>query len=452
MSTGYERIDQETLRRDDQLNGLLQRIREDVMNGYVVEVKTRANSYNQLESNSKQSSRLSSMCNSIVKQPIIQQNEQHKDLEEIAITSQRDQQYMPNHSKILGNSPPKVKSVILKPVVLNQELSPQQTYQQISIKEEPKPTKTISQQLDEIETNADTGDCQNYIKILKTINSQLQQSMNESVQDCNHLFSQAIQTVRTKCLLTRFYKQVGDFKNAIKQLKAIQKQFKILEPNLVGKILIELGKLHFLNQAYQNAQSSYYMALQHYEKLEWKSEIAHILLLMAKLHAWTKNFELSKKLTYGAIAILKEFLPDDHESIAEAYIVLGECNYISKNSDEAIEFLMKAVKIKYQIYKDYKHLKFVEVFNLLGLTYGLIPDIQQSLNYFIQALQCFQQNCVQRAQILNNISVIYQAQGDVDKASKCHFKAKEIYSTFLPNQHSQMQRLILNQTCTSPPM
>ncbi|CAD8208116.1 unnamed protein product [Paramecium octaurelia] len=452
MATGYERIDQETLRRDDQLNGLLQRIRQDVMNGYVVEVKTRANSYNQLENNSKQSSRISSMSNSIVKHPMIQQNDQPKDLEEIAVISQRDQQQMLNHSQALGFSPPKVKSEIVKPVVLNQELSPQQTHHSIPQKEEPAPQKTIPQQLDEIETNADTGDCYNHIKILKKINAQLQQSMKESIHDCNHLFSQAIQTVRTMCLLTRFYKQVGDFKNAIKQLKAIQKQFKILEPNLVGKILIELGKLHFLNQAYQNAQSSYYMALQHYEKLEWKSEIAHILLLMAKLHAWTKNFDLSKKLIYGSISILKDFLPEDHEQIAEAYVALGECNYISKNSEEAIEFLMKAVKIKYQIYKDYKHLKFVEVFNLLGLSYGLVPDIQQSLNYFIQALQCFQQNCVQRAQILNNISVIYQAQGDVDKASKCHFKAKEIYSTFLPNQHNQMQRLVLNQTCLTPPM
>ncbi|CAD8100443.1 unnamed protein product [Paramecium primaurelia] len=452
MSTGYERIDQETLRRDDQLNGLLQRIREDVMKGYIVEVKTRANTYNQLDNNSKQSSRLSSMSNSIVKQPMIQQNNQVKDLNEIAVVSQRDQQQMSNLSKTFIASPPKVRSEIVKPVVLNYEFSPDQTQNSIPQKEELQTPKTISQQLDDIEMNADKGDFQNYIKILKSITTQLQKSMIENDHDCNHMLNQAIQTVRTMCLLTRFYKQVGDFKNAIKQLKTIQKQFKILEPNLEGKILIELGKLHFLNQAYQNAQSSFYEALQYYEKLQWKSEIAYILLLMAKLHSWTKNFDLSKKLIYGAIAILKEFVPDDHEFIAEAYVSLGECNYIQKNTDEAIEFLMKAVNIKYKIYKDYKHLKFVEVFNLLGLTYGLVPDIQQSLNYFIQALQCFQQNCIQRAQILNNIAVIYQSQGDVDKASKCHFRAKEIYSTFLPSQHNQMQRLILNQTCISPPI
>ena len=41
---------------------------------------------------------------------------------------------------------------------------------------------------------------------------------------------------------------------------------------------------------------------------------------MAKLHAWTsnyifylENFDLSKKLIFGSIAILKEFLPDDDE-------------------------------------------------------------------------------------------------------------------------------------------
>ncbi|CAD8109383.1 unnamed protein product [Paramecium sonneborni] len=450
MSTGYERIDQDTLRRDDQLNGLLQRIREDVMKGYVVEVKTRANSQNQLDNNSKQSSRLSSMSNSIVKQPMIQQNDQHKDLDEIVIASQRDQSQMQKLNKPISSQPPKVKCQIVKPIVQNAQLSPDQTSLSLPCKEDPLTTNQIPLQLDEIEKKADSGDCQNYIQILKSILSKLQQSIKKNENNCNHLFSQAILMVRTLCLLTKLYKQVGCYKNAIQQLRAIQKQFKILEPNLVGKILIELGKLHFLNQSFQKAQSTFHAALLHYEKLQWKSEIAYILILMAKLHAWTKNVDLAKKLIFGSIAILKEFLPEDHEQIAEAYVVLGECNYISKNSEEAIEFLNKAVSIKYKIYKDYKHIKFVEVFNLLGLSYGLVPNVQQSLNYLLQALQCFQYNCIQRAQILNNIAVIYQAQGDGEKASKCHLRAKEIYSTFLPNQHSQMQRLILNQTCLSP--
>lgn len=38
-------------------------------------------------------------------------------------------------------------------------------------------------------------------------------------------------------------------------------------------------------------------------------------------------------MTFGAIAILKEYLPEDDEKIGEAYIVLGECNFISKNSE-----------------------------------------------------------------------------------------------------------------------
>lgn len=62
---------------------------------------------------------------------------------------------------------------------------------------------------------------------------------------------------------------------------------------------------------------------------------------MAKLSAWMskfiksilENFDHSRKMIFGAIAILKEYLPEDDEEIGEAYIVLGECNYISKNSD-----------------------------------------------------------------------------------------------------------------------
>lgn len=38
-------------------------------------------------------------------------------------------------------------------------------------------------------------------------------------------------------------------------------------------------------------------------------------------------------MIFGAIAILKEYLPEDDEEIGEAYIVLGECNFISKNSE-----------------------------------------------------------------------------------------------------------------------
>ncbi len=38
-------------------------------------------------------------------------------------------------------------------------------------------------------------------------------------------------------------------------------------------------------------------------------------------------------MIFGAIALLKEYLPEDDEEIAEAYIVLGECNFISKNSE-----------------------------------------------------------------------------------------------------------------------
>lgn len=36
---------------------------------------------------------------------------------------------------------------------------------------------------------------------------------------------------------------------------------------------------------------------------------------------------------------------------------------------------MKAISIKFNKYNTYKHIKFVEVYNLVGLTYGLVPDV-----------------------------------------------------------------------------
>ncbi|CAD8093841.1 unnamed protein product [Paramecium primaurelia] len=454
MQQEYNCIDQDTLRRDQQLNGLLAKIRDDVMKGYVVEIKTRAQTYHQLEYNSKQSSRDSSRCNSFIKNPRLNQDQIDKvrDLDEVIISSQRDDnQQIIRLSNSLNQSPPKVKSEIVKPIVLDLHLQSEQTFQSFPSKQDILNHLTnINNQLDDIEINQDTGNFMEFIKILTKIQQELEETIQNNNISNNQQISNAIQMIRTLCLLTKFYKQVADFPHAIKSLKQIKKMFDISDPYLKGKIQIELGKLYFLNQSFNIAQQIFYDALLHYERLQWKSEIAYILLWMAKLNAWTKNHESAKKMVYGAISILKEYLPDDDEQIAEAYIVLGECNYIAKNSEQALEFLMKAISIKLKKYNTYKHISFLEVFNLVGLTYGLVPDIQQSLNYFIQALQCFKYNCVQRAQILNNIAVIYQSMGNIENAQKCQSKAKEIYAKFLPTYHCQMERLLLNQTCLSP--
>ncbi|CAD8090615.1 unnamed protein product [Paramecium sonneborni] len=445
----YDPIDQDTLRRDNQLNGLLTKIREDVMKGYVIEVKTRTHTYHQLENNSKQTSGVSSKNNSLIKDPGSNLNEINKikDLDEIILSSQRDNQQIIRLTNPLSQNPPKVKSEIVKPIVFDNHLQSEQTL--LSFPSKPDIVyhpNNINQQLDYIEASLELGNYIEFIKILKKIQKEIQESMEKNIYSNNLLIANGIQMIRVLCLLTRFYKQIFNFSDAIKSLKQIKKMFKISDPNLIGQLQIELGKLLFLNQQYNLSQKTFYEALLHYEQLQWKKEIANILLWMARLNSWTKNFEPAKKMIYGAISILKEYLPDDDEQIAEAYVVLGENSYIAKNSDQALEFLMKAIQIKFKKHKTYKHIKFVEAYNLVALTYGLVPDIQQSLSYFIQALQCFQCNCIQRAQILNNLAVIYQSLGNVEKAQKCHQRAKEIYDSYLPDKHLQMERLLLNQT------
>ncbi|CAD8204665.1 unnamed protein product [Paramecium octaurelia] len=450
MQYENDRIDRDTLRRDQQLNSFLSKIREQVMKGYVVEIKTRANTQYQLENNSKQSSGLSSKSNSLINEYRLNQNEIIKDLDEIIISSERDNHQTIRLTNSFCQSPPKVKWEIMKPVVLDDHLQSDQTFLSFPSKlEMNSPLYQINKQLEEIEINQETGNCVEFIKILKKISFDLREHIKTSGDSKNQQIVNGIQMVRALCLLTRFYKQIADFPHAIRSLKKIKKFFLITDPNLIGKIQIELGKLYFLNQSYDISQKTFYEALLHYEKLQWKSEISSILLWMAKINSLTKNFESAKKMVYGAISILKDYLQEDDEQIAEAYVILGECNYLAKNQEQALEFLKKAIQMKFKKYNTYNHIRFVEVYNLVGLTYGLVPDIQQSLKYLLQALQCFQYNCVQRAQILNNIAVIYQSQGDIEKAQKCHVKAKEIYTTYLPSKHHQMERLLLNQTCLS---
>ncbi|CAD8201029.1 unnamed protein product [Paramecium pentaurelia] len=348
MKQDYDRIDKDTLRRDHQLNGLLSKIRDSVMKGQIVEVKTRANSQYQLENNSKQSSGVSSMSNSLIKNHKSNQNEIIRDLDEIIISSERDNQQIIRLTNSFCQSPPKVKCEIVKPVVLDHHLSSEITFESFPSKLDINNTLyTVDKQLDDIETNQDTGNCVEFIKILKKITEDLQEYMKKNIDSKKLQIANGIQMVRTLCLLTRFYKQIADFPHAIRSLKKIKRMFKISDPNLIGKIQIELGKLYFLNQSYVIAQKIFYEALLHYEKLQWKSEISYILLWIAKLNSWTKNFEIAKKLIYGAISILKEYLEDDEEQIAEAYVILGECDYIAKNYEQALQFLMKAIQIKF---------------------------------------------------------------------------------------------------------
>lgn len=56
-----------------------------------------------------------------------------------------------------------------------------------------------------------------------------------------------------------------------------------------------------------------------------------------------ENFDLSTKLVYGAISLLKETYINDETKLDQAYFILAEFHYVSKKYDTAKEFLIKVI-------------------------------------------------------------------------------------------------------------
>ncbi|CAD8103073.1 unnamed protein product [Paramecium sonneborni] len=242
---------------------------------------------------------------------------------------------------------------------------------------------------------------------------------------------------------------MGDFQNSIYWLQRIRDNYNIHDPNFTGKLLLELSKLYFLNFQIRESQAVLNEALLHFEKIQWKADIAKTLLLQARMCAWMNNYDLATKLAYGAVSLLRETYINDETKLDSAYFILAECHYISKKYDTAKEFLIKVQQLKLQSGKCENHYSLLETYNLLGLIHAQMYDLQTSYYYFCQAYKCISTNSIEKGQILNNISVIQKFLGQLELAGKCQNLANKIYGKFLSENHQLFKRLILNSIIES---
>ncbi|CAD8195393.1 unnamed protein product [Paramecium pentaurelia] len=405
--------------------------------------------YTQLENTSKIISPLYSMSNSLLKEPTKYECRNQEQMKGMTVSKY----LLINPYKLdmnINGFELKLQSEMFKPVINTNIIQSIQT-----ISEEDHQIINLDQiniQLIEIEQNLLQTNFHSVLATLTIIFEKLQEYINYNIENELPYQKHIVYLLRISVLLSKIYKYMGDYKSSIQWLKRIRENYRIFDPSLAGKLMLELSKLYFLNFQIRESQVILHEALLHFEKIQWKAEIAKTLLLQARMCAWMNNFDLATKLVYGAISLLKETYINDETKLDQAYFILAECHYISKQYDKAKEFLLKVIQLNLQTGKQEDHFTFLETYNLLGLIHAQIYDLKTSYFYFCQAYKCIKQetikfsctNTIQKGQILNNISLIQKFLGQLELAERCQNVANEIYAQFLTENHQIFKRLVLN--------
>ncbi|CAD8095275.1 unnamed protein product [Paramecium primaurelia] len=342
---------------------------------------------------------------------------------------------------------PKLQQEMVKPVIDSNII---QTIKTISDDEHQ--TINLDQiniQLTEIEQDMSNTNFNQILASLNIIFEKLSESINYNIENELPYQKHIVYQLRVSVLLSKVYKFMGDYRTSIHWLQRIRENYLVFDPNFAGKIMVELSKLYFLNFQIRESQEILHQALLHFEKIQWKAEIAKTLLLQARMCSWMNNFDLATKLSYGAISLLREAYINDETKLDQAYFILAECHYVSKKYDTAKEFLVKVLQLKLQTEQQENHPTFLETYNLLGLIHAQIYDLKTSYFYFCQAYKCININPIQKGQILNNLSVIQKFLGQLELAGRCQNVANEIYGKFLSENHYLFKRLVLNSIIES---
>ncbi|CAD8187440.1 unnamed protein product [Paramecium octaurelia] len=398
---------------------------------------------------SKIISPLQSMSNSLIKEPT-KYDCQNQD----QIQGLTGSKYLSIHPTNLENVmningfEPKLLQEMVKPVIDTKII---QTIQTIS--DEEHQTLNLDQinvQLTEIEQDIPNTSFNQMLASLNIIYEKLSESINYNIENELPYQKHIIYQLRVSVLLSKVHKFMGDYRTAIHWLQRVRENYQVFDPDFAGKVMLELSKLYFLNFQITESWEILNQALLHYEKIQWKGEIARTLLLQARMCSWMNNFDLATKLAYGATSLLREAYINDETKLDQAYFILAECHYVSKKYETAKEFLIKVLQLKLQTGMQEDHPSFLETYNLLGLIHAQIYDLKAAYYYFCLAYKCINSNSIYKGQILNNISVIQKYLGQMDLAGRCQNVANEIYGKFLSENHQLFKRLVLNSIIESP--
>ncbi|KAM3130017.1 hypothetical protein pb186bvf_017913 [Paramecium bursaria] len=250
--------------------------------------------------------------------------------------------------------------------------------------------------------------------------------------------------VQSLCYSAQVLRSLGQSPEAIKQLDKCVQLFEVNDFDLLGKIYMEkASNLFCLNQLLP-ALENYHKALQLYEQVNWKLDIARVLLKIAHIYALLNDTEDAKKICYEVLRIYQKKLEPTDQRLFETYFMLGCVYYYQKEHDFASEYLNMALE-GYKKQSE-KNINLVKIYNLLGIIQHQQGNSANAIEFYEQAVCLYgEETHIGLASLLNNLALAY-----LDKmkfrSSKLSFeKALTILKDFYPDNHRSVVRIQKNR-------
>ncbi|CAD8184204.1 unnamed protein product [Paramecium pentaurelia] len=276
--------------------------------------------------------------------------------------------------------------------------------------------------------------------VYKDGNDQLKQC-----QDQQQISVLIIICIQSLCYASQIFRELGQFSEAQKCLDKCLNQFEINDFDLLCQIYIAKAQCCLLNNQYLQSLDYYTKALIHYEQVNWKLEIAKLLVKISFVYALLNDFVDAKKICYEGLSILQSKLSHSDQRIYETYYTLGCIYYLEKEYDFALEYLDQSKDGYIKLYGE-KHINIIKILNLQGVINHLQGNSSNAMEFYEQIVCLYgdSQN-IGLALVLNNLALAYLDRMKFKSAKLSFEKATAILKLYLNEQHPTFQRIEKNK-------
>ncbi|CAD8076521.1 unnamed protein product [Paramecium primaurelia] len=251
--------------------------------------------------------------------------------------------------------------------------------------------------------------------------------------------------VQSLCYSSQILKELGQINEALKCLDKCLNQFEINDFDVLCKIYIEKANLYLLNHQYIQSLDYYKKALIYYEQVNWKLDIARILVKISFVYALLHDIEDAKKICYEGLSILQNKLDHQDQRIFETYYTLGCIYYLEKEYDFALEYLEQSKEGFIKLYGE-KNEQLFKIMNLQGVIHHLQGNSINAMEIYEQIISyCGDTNSIVLALILNNLALAYLDRMKFKSANLSFTKAITILKSYFNENHTTLQRIEKNK-------
>ncbi|CAD8110100.1 unnamed protein product [Paramecium sonneborni] len=278
------------------------------------------------------------------------------------------------------------------------------------------------------------------LDIYKEANEKLKQQLDKLQNSVTILIC-----IQSLCYASQIFKELGQINEAQKCLDKCLNQFEINDFNLQSKIFIEKANLYLLNNQYLQSLDYYKKALINYEQVNWKIDIAKMLIKISFIYALLHDNEDAKKICYEGLSILQSKLDNQDYRIFETYYTLGCIYYLEKEYDFALEYLEQSKEGFIKLY-GHKNQQIFKVMNLQGVIYHLQGNSNNAMEIYEQIVAYHgDTETIGLALILNNLALAYLDRMKFKSANLSFVKALAILKSYFYENHQFIQRVEKNQ-------